>query len=89
MRKKRMGVSPGVPDYMILLKRKSLLFIELKKKRTMKDNGEYYALSTDGIEIRPEQERWIEQLNEIDNTAAFFAYGSAEAIEIVRREDNK
>lgn len=27
------GVSKGTPDYMIVLKRKSLLFIELKKSR--------------------------------------------------------
>ena len=47
LRKKRMGVSPGVPDYMIVLKRGSLIFIELKKQRTRKMNGEYSAYSSD------------------------------------------
>lgn len=89
IKKKRMGVSPGAPDFLIILKRKALLFIELKKNRTRKDNWEYYALSTDWIEVRPEQERWIEQLNELDNIGAFFAFWSKEAIEIVRREENK
>jgi hypothetical protein len=38
MRKKRMGVSKGVPDYMIVLKRWALLFIELKRPRPILKN---------------------------------------------------
>ena len=59
LRKKRMWTSPWFPDYCIILKCGSLLFIELKKPRTLKKNGEYKALSSDWIEISPEQEEWI------------------------------
>jgi len=39
IRKKRMGLSPGVPDFMIILKQGSLLFIELKRQRRVLKNG--------------------------------------------------
>ena len=89
IRKKRMGLSQWFPDYMIVLKRGSLLFIELKKRRSIKKNGEYSAYSTDSIDISPEQVAWIDKLDEIDNVGAFFAFWAEEAKAIVRREEIK
>ena len=79
LRKKRMWTSPGFPDYCIILKSGALLFIELKKPRTRKKNGEFYALSSDWIEIKPEQEKWIEELNKLDNVWACFCFWYEEA----------
>ncbi|MBB1554609.1 VRR-NUC domain-containing protein [Candidatus Gracilibacteria bacterium] len=70
------GVSKGFPDYCIILKRGSLLFIELKKAR-----GKRGGLN--GSKISPEQTAWISQLGNIDNVGAFFAHGYEEAKRIV------
>lgn len=84
LRKKRMWTSPWFPDYCIILKRGSLLFLELKKKRTRKKNGEYKAISSDWITISPEQAKWIEKLDNIDNVGALIAYWCEEAIEKIQ-----
>ena len=51
-RAKALGVSPGVPDYMIVLPDK-LLFIEMKRRK--------------GGQVSEHQKKWIEILNNIDN----------------------
>ena len=89
VRKKRMWVTPGVPDYIIILKRKTLLFIELKKPRTTKDNWEYYSLSTDWIKIAPEQLHWVESLSQIDNIDAQICFWHKNAIELITLLENK
>lgn len=87
VRKKRMWVSPWVPDYLICLKRWSLLFIELKKPRTKRENGEWYSLSTDSIKVSPEQTEWIEALHSIDNVSAHICFWSQEAINLIQTLD--
>lgn len=69
-------VAKWFPDYVIILKRWSLLFIELKKERWKK-----WGLN--GSKISPEQEKWIEKLGNIDNVGAYFAHWSEEAKRIV------
>ena len=88
IRKKRMWLSPGFPDYCIVLKCWSLLFIELKKKRTRKKNWEYKALSSDGIKVSEEQEHWKNQLNTISNVQCNICYWCEEAIELIKRIDD-
>lgn len=80
---KAMWLTPWVPDYMIVLKRSSLLFIELKKKRTRKKNGEYKALSTDWISISEHQERWQNELNQIPNVQCEICFWADEALELI------
>lgn len=80
MKKKRLGMSKGFPDYIIILKRWSLLFIELKKER-------WKRWWLNGSTISPEQEEWIQDLHRLNNVGAFFAHGVEEAKEIVRREE--
>lgn len=84
IRKKRMWLKPWFPDYMIILKRWSLLFIELKKSRTKKQNWELKALSSDWIHISDEQKYWISELNKIDNIQANICFGCNEAIETIK-----
>ena len=71
-KKKRMWVSSGVPDFMIILKSWGLLFIELK------------TIDRKKSKVSPEQKIWIEKLNSIDNIAAEVAYWSNEAIKILQ-----
>ena len=87
-RKKRMWLSPWFPDYCIVLKIWSLFFIELKKKRTRKKNGEYKALSTDHIVVSKEQEHWKTQLNTIPNVQCNICYWHEESISIIKELDN-
>lgn len=82
-RKQRMWLSPWFPDFVIILKRKSLLCIELKKQRTKKRNWEYKALSSDGIKISEAQEVWKDNLNSIDNVQCQICFWSKEAINFV------
>ncbi len=70
------GVAKGFPDYCIILKRGSLLFIELKKAR-WKRGG------LNGSKISPEQAIWISELWKIENVWAFFAHWFEEAKKIV------
>jgi len=83
---KRMGVSRGVPDYMIIINKKQaknnkakLVFIELKRsKRMLKDGSKSKAdLST------PEQKEWLKELNMTPNVNTYLCYGSGEAIDIL------
>lgn len=89
IKKKRMWVSPWFPDYSIILKRWSLLFIELKKNRTKKKNWEYYALSTDWIDISDEQKKWIERLEWIDNVWACFCFWFEDAQKTVMIQEKQ
>jgi len=72
---KKMGVSRGVPDYMIIIDGDSgksyLVFIELKRKKKYKKSEE--------------QKEWIKALNKVDNVQGYFACGADEAIEIIER----
>lgn len=87
IRKKRMWLSPWFPDYCIILKCWSLLFIELKRERTRKKNWEYKALSSDGIKTSPEQLDWQDKLNGIPNIQCEICYWCEEAIDTIKRID--
>ncbi|PZM81822.1 hypothetical protein DLH72_04980 [Candidatus Gracilibacteria bacterium] len=80
------GVSAGVPDMMIILKRGSLLFIELKRRKKILKSGK---LSTSNSKISKEQIEWIEELNKIPNVEACVCYGADEAWEKVQELENK
>ncbi len=71
-------VAKWFPDYCIILKRKNLLFIELKKAR-----GKKWGFN--GSKISDEQKVWIERLDECTGVGAFIAHGFEEAREIVER----
>lgn len=69
-KKKKLGVSRGVPDYMLILPN-MLLFIEMKRKK----NSRTYQ----------EQKDWIAALNTIDNVEAIICKGCDEAIKEVEK----
>jgi hypothetical protein len=76
MRRKREGVSPGFPDYVIFIpktKRKRgksiLLCLEMKRAK--------------GGSLKPEQKEWIDTLNEVENVGAYVAKGFIQAQTII------
>ena len=81
MNKYRLGVRKGVPDYLIILPSKNLLFIEMKRKK--------------GSVVSQEQKDWLHDLNQIPSVQCEIAYGAEEAINIVNhflnadRTDNR
>ena len=70
IKKKKMGVSKWVPDFIIILKRWSLLFIELKRLK--------WSI------VSKEQKSWIEKLSQIENIEARVVYWSQEAIQLIQ-----
>lgn len=85
MRKIRQGLHKGFPDYCIILKSWSLLFIELKRARIVKKNGE---LGASPSEIKPEQLEWVESLNKLKNVWAYMCFWHKEAIKLIVYLDN-
>ena len=83
-KKKKMWVSKWFPDYCIILKRRSLLFIELKRQRKILKSWKLWASPSI---ISEEQKEWIRKLNEIDNIWAFIAYWADEAINIIQEQE--
>ena len=80
-KKKRMWLSPWFPDFIVLLKRKSMLLIELKRRRDYSKTKWWKAM----WKASHEQMMWIEELNTINNIWAYIAEGSEEAKKIINR----
>ena len=80
---KRMGVSAGFPDYMIIVKTSHgfcTVFIELKRQRKRLKNG---TLGASPSKVSEEQQSWIHKLNLCEMTEAKICYGADEAIEYI------
>lgn len=67
---------------MIILKRNSLVFIELKKEKWAK-------WGMNGSNISDEQKIWIENLSRIDNVDACICHWAEEAISLIQLLENK
>lgn len=85
-RKKRQGLSPGFPDYCIVLKNGSLLFIELKRQCPIGKKGQKIKSPSD---ISEEQKIWVQTLQEIDNVEAHICFGYEEAKKLIMELENK
>lgn len=83
--KKSQWTKRGVPDYMIILKRGSLLFIELKRRRRRLKSGK---LGASPSKISDEQKAWISWLSAVENVEAKIAYGSDDAKKIVQEMED-
>lgn len=69
MKNKRMGVKAGVPDYLIIIPEKGLIFVEMKRQK--------------GGTVSPEQEDWITELNKLPGVEAVVCKGCDAAIEFI------
>lgn len=67
-RSKKLGVSSGIPDYMVIVE-DHLVFIELKRQKK-------------GV-VSETQKDWIERLNKCKNVEARVCCGSREAIQAI------
>lgn len=75
-----------VPDFIILLKRNSILFIELKRQKKTLKNWKLWASPS---VVSEEQKEWQKRLNAIDNVEAYISYWYEEAINIINFCENK
>ncbi len=78
---KSMWVRAWLPDLFIIANNHAF-FIEMKKSRTLKNNGEYKALSSDWIDISEWQEIWINAINKTE-ISAYICYWFKEAKNII------
>lgn len=81
---KAMWVSKGFPDYMIISKSGSLVFIELKRQRRILKSGKLWASPSS---IQPEQIERIETLSKIKNTYATICYWYKDALAFLQSID--
>lgn len=79
------GVTKGFPDIVIVLKRWSLLFIELKRQRKKLKNWELWASPS---KVSDEQVKWQQTLDNLENIGACICYGHKEAIEKILYYEN-
>jgi len=70
MRNKKLGVSKGVPDYMVVLNN-AILFVEMKRLK--------------GSRTSPEQLQWQKVLSSINNVESVICKGATEAIETIKK----
>lgn len=75
---------PWIPDFLIILKKWALLFIELKRQR--KTWKTWKLISSPSV-ISDEQKDWNKSLNIIDNVACFFTFWYKERIEIIEDQE--
>lgn len=80
-----MGVSKGFPDYMIISKSGSLVFIELKRQRKILKNGK---LGASPSKVQPEQVEWIDRLSQLQNVHATICYWYRDALAFISNIDN-
>lgn len=76
VKKKREGMQPGFPDYLVFL-RGEVLAIELKKRRKRLLNGKLGASES---KTSPEQKEWLEFLGKLPYCHSYLCYGAEEAI---------
>lgn len=79
-KRKREWVRKWIPDFCIILKRKSVLFIELKRQRKVLKSGKLWVSPS---KVSEEQLNFIWKLNECDNVSWEIAYWAKEAIKII------
>ena len=79
-REKLMGLKPGVSDLFLAVPRngKHGLWIEMKKRRES-----FRGMAEAASAVIPTQRQWLDRMERVDYATAV-AYGSAEAIEMIK-----
>ena len=73
-----------MPSNRTKCKKGVLVFIELKKCRSRKLDGEFKALGSDGITVYPEQLDFIKKMNEVPGIVGEVCYGADETITYIK-----
>ena len=84
MRLKKTGLLTGASDLVVMLDSK-ILFIEMKKCRSVKNNGEYRALSSDGISVSTDQLAFMDKVDKFSYADSTVAFGADEAISFINK----
>ena len=81
------GVRPGISDSLVFLpadrtkeKKAVLIFVEMKRRRKTKKNGE---LGASPSTVAPEQLEFLKSVCTVDGVHGGIAYGSTEAIDFI------
>lgn len=88
IKKKKMWLSPGIPDFMIVLKTWWLLFLELKRTLEPTDYRRDWKLKSSAPCPSDEQLEWLQTLADIDNVDAIVAYWYEQAKNLISEYDN-
>ena len=83
-KKVKQWLNKWFPDYCVILKRGSLAFVELKRQRITKKNGEPWASPST---VSPEQIEWIYLLDTIDNITAKICHWFEEAKQYILSQE--
>ena len=79
-------VRSWIPDFFIILKRNSLLLIELKRQIKVLKNWKLWASPS---VISQEQLQWKDKLNNIDNIQCDICFWANEAINLINKLENE
>lgn len=82
---KAKGVVSWFPDYCIILKRGSLLFIELKRQKQRLQNWKLWASPS---KVSDEQKEWVATLWSIENVMACICYWWQDAMQQILYYEN-
>jgi len=85
-KRKRLWVSKWFPDFCIILKRRALLFIEMKRQRPI---GKTWKILKSPSSISIEQIEWIEAINNCNNVEARICYWAEQAKKIIKELEKK
>ncbi len=86
IKKKKMWLSPWVPDFLVILKKWSLLFIEMKRQRKVLKNWKLWASPS---VVSEEQLKWQRELNKLNNIQCEICYWANEAIKQIETLEYK
>jgi hypothetical protein len=82
--RKKEGIRDGCPDFVLILKRWSICFIELKRQKPVLKSWKLWKSPS---QVKPEQIEWNKELKQIPNCFAEICYWAEEAIMfIIQRE---
>ena len=81
-KKKRLWTSKWIPDYFIIWKNGSMIFIELKRQKKVLKNWKLWASPS---VVSEEQIKWIDKLNTINNVYAEICYWKKESVQFIEK----
>jgi len=79
-KRKKEWVRKWISDFCIILKRKSVLFIELKRQRSYLKSWKRWASPS---KVTNEQLNWFSNINDCENVGCTIAYWANEAIKAI------
>ena len=86
VKRKKEWVRKWISDFCVILKRWSVLFIELKRQQPLLKNWKMWKSPST---VSKEQIEWVEAINSCWNTEARICYGAENAIKVIKELELK